>query len=173
MDPVKKKEYNDRYQHKHKNAINTLNEIKSLLNVAHVDSAIIQDKLNEKDDIIRKLRNECNDLQQKTSILDDQLKLIDNMRQLISNLNLQISQLENRNKSINDLNEKLDLYMGAFYFIKVLEKMHPNSFNSVLSKLKRDRERMTLDPISLDKLIAASQLLPVNTYLSPPPIIRS
>ncbi len=173
MDPVKKKQYNDRYQQKHKNAINTLNEIKSVLNVAHLDAPIIQHKLNEKDDIIRKLKNECIELQQKTSINDHQLQLIDNMRQLISNLNLQITQLENRNKSIHDLNEKADLYMGAFYFIKVLEKMHPNSFNSVLSKLKRERQRMTLDPISLDKLVAASQPIPVNLYSSPPPIIRS
>ncbi len=100
-------------------------------------------------------------------------RVIRGVEQELERMNERIQRMESMDKIISEVSEKAELYMGAYYFVKELEKVETNAYNNTLIRLKRERERKPLEPGSLDRIVAASNVIGVNGSVSPPPVTVS
>lgn len=184
-DKAKKKEYNDRYQQKKKQAIEILDEVKGVLGLSEVNGRIIEEKIREKERTITELEKENKRIHeiyriqidkmreeiQRNGIEREQQKVVREVEDQLGRMNDRIGRMESMDRIIKDLEGKAERYIGAYYFIKELEKEEPNTVNNMLIILKKKRERAPLEPESLDRIVAASNIRQ-NGNLSPEPIMR-
>jgi hypothetical protein len=170
-DPVKKKLYNDTYRHKQKSALAELNSLKSSLAEKNSEISRLRDHwLTKQGDLIDRSLCELNMIHSLSIERDKLSKEILDLTSANTMLNNTIDTLQAEIKSLRDSNHCV---FGAYAFVKYLETIHPNTFNNTLSRLKHLRETSgKLEPECLDKIVLASNLLPIRESLSPPPIVR-